>query len=144
MRNHCVSLRNHWPKGHHPLRTSVFLRIGALLRRNYARLRKIRKKYASPGGGNWPPPRSLRILRIHCVFCVIFLVEGMLRSFTHITQFYAYISKLLKKKRLRSVHKRRRPRKRRRRRRRREQNDKLMSGRRETSPECHGTNMVSV
>ena len=103
MRNHCASLRNHWPKGHHPLRTSVFLRIGALLRRNYARLRKIRKKYASPGGGNWTPPGVCAFLRILAYSLRILLVEGMLRSFTHITQVYAYILKLLRKKRLRSV-----------------------------------------
>ena len=103
MRNHCASLRNHWPKGHHPLRTSVFLRIGALLRRNYARLRKIRKKYASPGGGAIGPPRSLRILAYSL---------RILRNFArrrHVTQFYAYYAvlrihfKTLEKKRLRSV-----------------------------------------
>ena len=137
MRNHCASLRNHWPKGHHPLRTSVFLRIGALLRRNCARLRKIR---IIRGGGNWPPPRSLRILAHSCVFIAYFARRR------HVTQFYAYYAglrihfKTLEKKKDYAVfapapHKRRR---------RREQNDKLMSGRRETSPECHGTNMVSV
>jgi hypothetical protein len=132
MRNRCVSLRNHFPKGHHPLRTSVFLRIGALLRRNCARLRKIR---IIRGGGNWHPPRSLRILAHSCVFIAYFARRR------HVTQFYAYYAglrihfKTLEKKKITQCSRRRR---------RREQNDKLMSGRREKSPECHGTNMVSV
>ena len=85
----------------------VFLRIGALLRRNYAKLRKIRTEYAMT-----PPPPELRIfaysLRNYTVICLILVVEGMLRSFTHITQCYAYILKILIKKIITQCSRRRR------------------------------------
>jgi hypothetical protein len=50
------------------------------------------------------------------------------------TQCYAYILKILKQNKIAAISRRRR----------RELNDKLMSGRREKSPEYNGTNIVLV